>query len=404
MPSETTNQPTPWTGGSTRSVHAGSRRQKPSHAIVDPIFQAATYTFDNYEDILAFIKEKENGSPVERLEYGRYGNPTVAAAEARIAASENGEACLLFASGMAAVTTSALAFLSSGDHLVITDDCYRRTREFSTDFLKRFGVDCSVVPMGDYAALEAAIQPNTKLLISETPTNPYLRILDVEKFAQIARRHQVLTLIDSTFATPVNLQPLEYGIDLVIHSGTKYFGGHHDLLSGAVVGSQSLIDKIREQISVLGGISSPQSAYLLIRGLKTLDIRVNKQNQTAQDVAEFLEAQSKIERVWYPGLESHPDHQIAKSQMKGFGGVVSFQYKGDLEETARFIDRLQIPYITPSLGGAESLINQPALMSYYSLTTEERFEIGIYDNLVRLAVGLEDSVDLIADLQQALNA
>ncbi|PKO11815.1 MAG: cystathionine gamma-synthase [Chloroflexi bacterium HGW-Chloroflexi-10] len=387
---------------STRSVHAGEVRQKPYHSLIDPVVQTSTYVFDSYEDIQQFIYEQNNAIPSERLDYGRYGNPTVRVVEKRLAALEGGQAALMFSSGMAAVTTSLLSFLASGDHIILTDDCYRRTREFGINFLRRFGVESSIVRMGDYAGLEAAIRPNTRFIISETPTNPYLRVLDVERVADLAQRYDLKTLIDSTFATPINLRPLDYGIDLVVHSGTKYLGGHHDLLSGVVIGAQEYVDVIRDHVCTLGPVADPQNAYLLLRGLKTLALRVRHQNDAGMQVAQFLAQQPQVEEVFYPGLPSHPDYATASKQMKGFGGVVSFTLRANLEQTARFIDTLKIPYITPSLGGAESLVNQPALMSYYSVSAEERAAIGIKDNLVRYALGFEDASDLIDDLQQAL--
>jgi cystathionine gamma-synthase len=285
----------------------------------------------------------------------------------------------------------------------MTDDCYRRTRQFCLQFLKRFGIETTVVPMGDYAALEAAIIPKkTRILISESPTNPYLRIADLERIAAIGKRNRVLTMIDSTFATPINQRPIEWGIDFVIHSATKYLSGHNDVLAGVVVGRADRMKALRDQRGVLGGIVDPHCAYLLDRGIKTLAVRLSQQNVTTQAVAEFLEAHPRIERVWYPGLSSHPDHPIAAAQMDGFGGVVTFEVKGDLRTTGEFIDRLRIPYIAPSLGGVESLIEQPALMSYYEKTTEERLALGMKDNLVRFAVGIEDTDDLLCDLEQAL--
>ncbi len=394
-------QPAAWQA-STQAVHAGEDRNRPYHALIDPIVQTATYIFDDYEDIQHFIQAQNEGLPSDRLDYGRYGNPTVRVVEERLAALEHGEAALLLASGMAAVTTTLLSFLSSGDHIILTDDCYRRTREFGINFLRRFGVESTVVPMGDESALQAAIQINTKFIVSETPTNPYLRVLDVERVACLAKKHQIKTLVDSTFATPFNLRPLDYAIDLVVHSGTKYLSGHHDILSGVVIGGAADIALIRDHACTLGPVADPQNAYLLLRGLKTLALRVRHQNQSAMQIAHFLETQPMIETVYYPGLESHPDHAVAAKQMRGFGGVVSFTLKGDLEQTARFIDALTIPFITPSLGGAESLVNQPALMSYYSLSAAEREAIGISDNLVRYAVGFEDAQDLLNDLAQAL--
>ncbi|GAB4577812.1 MAG: PLP-dependent aspartate aminotransferase family protein [Anaerolineales bacterium] len=413
--SELTNQPitdhqspipnhqSPPSGPSTQAVHSGARRHNPYHAIIDPVVQTATYTFKNTADLCAFQEAHLWGLAHDRTEYGRYGNPTVQAVEQRLAALEGADTALLFSSGMAAVTTVLLAMLPTGAHIVMTDDCYRRTRQFVNTFLKRLGITCTLTPAGDYAALEAAITPNTRLLLSESPTNPYLRCLDLERFGEIGRRHRIKTMIDATFATPLNVRPLEYGIDLVTHSATKYLSGHNDLLAGVVAGEAGLIHSLKSSLGVLGAIADPHNAALLQRGLKTLGLRLERQNQNGQAIAEFLESHPKIERVWYPGLKSHPDHTVAARQMKGFGGVVSFTVKGDLHTTSRFIDAVQIPIIAASLGGVESLIEQPALMSFYELSTEERLAVGIRDNLVRLALGIEDTDDLIADLEQALD-
>ena len=388
---------------STRSVHAGEQREKPYHSLIDPIVPTSTYVFDSYEDICQFTLDKNQAVPTDRLEYGRYGNPTIRAVEQRLAALEGGEEALLFASGMAAVTTTLLTFLKAGDHIIFTDDIYRKTREFGQNFLNRFGVESTVVAVGKEDELESAIQKNTRLILSESPTNPYLRVVDIEKLVEIARKHGLLTLIDATFATPINLRPLEYGIDLVLHSGTKYLGGHHDLLSGVVIGRKELVDSIREHVNLMGAVADPYNAYLLLRGLKTLALRVRHQNQAAMQLAEYLLTQPLVEQVYYPGLENHPDHAVAIRQMNGFGGVVSFTLRADLERTARFLDHLKIPYITPSLGGAESLVSQPALLSYYSISAADRAAWGIKDNLVRYALGIEDIQDLIADLQQAFD-
>jgi cystathionine gamma-synthase len=368
-----------------------------------PIIQTATYTFKDTQDLSDFMNARMWGLQEGRTEYGRYGNPTIAGVEAKIASLEGGEEAILFSSGMAAITSTLLSLLSTGQHLIITDDCYRRTRQFCITFLKRLGIECTIVPAGDLSALEAAIQPETRVLLSESPTNPYLRVLDLERLAEVAGRHGVRTLIDSTFTTPINQQPLEFGIDLVVHSATKYLGGHNDLLAGALVGSADLIALVRQNQWILGAVSDPNSAYLLQRGLKTLALRVRHQNETALQVAEFLEGHPQVEKVWYPGLESHPDYLVAAAQMKGFGGVVSFEITGDLEQTSRFIDAVEIPIIAPSLGGVETLIEQPALMSYFELSTEERLAVGIKDNLIRLSLGVEDAGDLVEDLEQALS-
>ena len=387
----------------TQAVHAGEEKRKPYHSLTMPIVQTSTYVFEDSAALIEHMERKMTFKELEREEYGRYGNPTQSTVERKLAELEGGEAALLFASGMCAITSTLLTMLSAGSHMILTDDCYRRTRQFCLTFLKRLGIEATVVPMGDYRALEAAIRDNTRLIFSETPTNPYLRILDLPRVVDIARRHRLKVIVDSTFATPCNLRPLEFGVDLVIHSATKYLGGHNDLLAGVVIGSAPMIAALKEAQAMLGGIVDPHNAYLLLRGLKTLAIRVAKQNENGLKVARFLESHPKVRRVYYPGLPSHPDHELARRLMAGFGGVVSFELDGDLEQTSAFIDALRIPYIGPSLGGVESIIEQPALMSHFTLDREERLKLGIKDELVRYALGIEDAQDLIADLEQALD-
>jgi cystathionine gamma-synthase len=374
-------------GPSTNCVHA-NRIENPYHAVAQPIVQSATFSFRDSDDLREFMQARVWGDGGGgRVEYGRYGNPTVTAVEQRMAGLEGAGDALLFSSGMAAVTTVLLAMLPTGAHIVITHDCYRRTREFCNTFLARLGIQATVVQMGDYDSMEAAIQDNTRLLVSETPTNPYLRVLDLARFAAIARKHGVKSLVDSTFATPYNLRPLDYGIDLVAHSATKYLGGHNDLLAGVIAGEAGLISSLKNSLNVMGAVSDPHNAGLLLRGLKTLALRIERQNQSGLAVAQYLEGHPKVERVWYPGLPCHPEYEVARQQMKGFGGVV---------------DALRIPQIAPSLGGVETLVEQPALISYFEYSTEEREKVGISDNLVRLSLGIEDTEDLIADLEQAL--
>ena len=391
---------------STQAVHAGEEKRKPYGALTMPIVQTSTYTFEDTAEILAFLHQKADrqaaremgGDLPVRDEYGRYSNPTQTAAERKIATLEGGERALLFGSGMSAITTTMLTLLSSGDHLVMTEGSYRRTQEFTHAFLTRWGIETSLVPIDQPDALAAAIRPTTRLFFSETPTNPYLRVLDLARTAEIARQYNVITMLDTTFATPVNLRPLEHGIDLVMHSATKYLGGHNDLLAGAVIGNNELLSQIEEARGVLGGVGSPHDAYLLLRGLKTLALRVQRQN--GQRVALFLEDHPAVQRVHYPGLPSHPDHATAQRQMSGFGGVVSFEIEGDKERTGRFVDNLRLPYIGPTLGGVESIVQQQSI--FISLDPEERKAAGIADNLVRCALGIEDTDDLIADLDQAL--
>ena len=385
-------------GPSTLAVHAGEPREKPAHALATPIIQTATFTFTDTQE----LKDHFDGK-IERVEYGRYGNPTQRIAETKLAALEGAGDCLLFASGMAAMTTTLFAMLSRGTHVVVTDDSYRRTRQFLNQTLPRYGVEVSTVPAGDYEALEDAIRPTTRVLVSESPTNPYNRVLDLERFAEIGRRHRVKTVIDGTFATPYNQRPLEWGVDVVVHSATKYLGGHNDLMAGAVLASRDLVEAVRGLQGVTGAVVSPFVAFLLVRGVKTFALRMERHNANAQALAEFLATHPRVERVHYAGLTSHPEHDVAKRQMRGFGGVVSFEVRGDLAAASRVVDSCRIPYIAVSLGGVESLIEQPAIMSFYELTTEERLAVGIKDNLIRYSVGIEDAADLIADLAQALD-
>jgi cystathionine gamma-synthase len=391
-------------GDSTRAVHAGTIRTKAHNSLTTPIIQSATYTFEDSNDLINFMESKTWGDGAHgREEYGRYGNPTVMAVEARLAALEGAEDAALYSSGMAAITTLLLTVLKAGQHIVMTDDVYRRTRQFCTTILGKFGIETSVVPVGDYDALEAVVEKGrTRFIISETPTNPYLRVADLERVVQIAKESRCLTMIDTTFATPINLRPIEWGIDFVVHSATKYLGGHNDVMAGVICGDKARIKALKDARGVYGNVVDPHAAFLIERGMKTLGLRVKQQNATALQVAKYLEAHPKIDRVYYPGLASHPDHEIAVKQLTGFGGVVSFEVAGDLQTTSDFIDRMQIPYIAPSLGGVESLIEQPALMSFYEKTTQERLALGIKDNLVRFAIGIEDVDDIIDDLEQAL--
>jgi cystathionine gamma-synthase len=385
---------------STRAVHAGEEKRKPYGALTTPIVKSSTFTFTDTAEIMDFMHRKAAGESKVRDEYGRYSNPTQSAAEGKIASLENGERALLFSSGMNAIITTMAALLSSGDHLILASDCYHRTREFARSFLSRWGIETTLVPIDRPSTFAAAIQPRTRLIFAETPTNPYLRILDLPQIVSMAREHAITTMVDSTFATPVNLRPLDQGIDLVMHSASKYLGGHNDLLAGVVVGSGEAMDKIQHARDVMGGMSNPSDAYLLLRGLKTLELRVQRHNENGRRVAAYLEGHPAIRRVYYPGLASHPEHELATRQMAGFGGVVSFEIDGDFALTGAFIDALHLPYIGPTLGGAESIIEQPSAL--FSLDPEERSKAGLKDNLVRYALGLEDPDDLIADLEQAL--
>ncbi len=390
--------PLPLAGPSTRAVHGGEARDKPGHSLTDPIFATSTYTFTDTDSIVRFIEEKQ-----PREEYGRYGNPGERVVEAKLAALEGAEAGLLFASGMAAFVGILMAHCNAGDEVIFFDECYHRSREFCRRHLTRFGVGFREVPSCDYAAMEAAITPRTKFLISESPTNPHLSVVDIPRFAAIGRRHGVLTLIDATLGTPHNIRPLEGGVDFVLHSATKYLGGHNDLLAGAVLGRHEVIDPVRQLRGIMGGINSPHNAYLLERGLKTFALRMERHNANGLGVARFLEAHPRVERVLYPGLESHPFHAEARHTMRGYGGLVTFFLGGaDWRQTAAVIDRMRVARIGPSLGGVETLIEQPMVMSYWNYSPAERAGFRIADNMIRMACGIEDTADLIADLDQAL--
>ena len=384
-------------GSATSSVHAGELRQQEANAITTPIYQTSTFWFRNSKEVTDYQEGKS-----DREEYGRYGNPTWRAVERKISALEGGEETVLFASGMCAATTTFMALLEEGSHLIVTSDCYRRTRQFIEQFLSRMGVEWTVIEPSNLDAFRDAIRPNTKIFFTESPTNPYLRVIDVPAFTEVARAAGVMTIIDSTFATPVNHRALDDGADLVLHSATKYLGGHNDLLAGTVTGPREIIDPVRKALGVLGGIIDAHAAWLLLRGIKTLDIRMARHNENGLALATYLETHPKIKSVFYPGLVSHPDYEVAQRVMKGFGGVVTFEIDTDLEGAMRFIDSTQIPYQAPSLGGVESLIELPVTMSFWDKSKEERARLGITDTLVRYACGIENSADIIADIEQAL--
>ena len=391
------------TSRSTEAVHAGERRFRSHHSLTVPIVQTSVYTFANSGALVDYLDEKMFWDEPEREDYGRYGNPTVRAVEAKLTALEGAQDAMLVSSGMAAVTATLLLLLSQGDHLILTNDCYHSTLDFCQKFLPRYGIESTVVPCGDYTALEAAIRPNTRVIFSESPTNPFMRCLDFPRVAEIARRHKIKTVIDTTFATPMNLRALEYGIDIVIHSVTKYLAGHNDVMAGVVIGSFDDITPLRKAQATHGCIVDPHAAYLILRGLKTLALRMERHNANGMAVARFLEDHPNVRRVWYPGLESHPDHVIAMATQHGFSGVVSFEIDGDAERAYRFIDALKIPTVGPSLGGVESLISPLALMGFAEVPPDERLALGITDELLRFCIGIEDTEDLIADLSQALD-
>lgn len=386
-------------GISTIAIHGGEARQKTADSITDPIVCASTFTFVDTQAVIDFIEQDQ-----ERGEYGRYGNPSERVVEKKLAALDGGEDAILFASGMAAIVTLLMAKLSAGDEIVFFDQCYHRSREFCSKQLSRYGVVTKQVKTGDYAAMAAAITPQTKMLVSESPTNPHLSVIDLEQFVAIGKQHGVETLIDATLATPYNLLPIQHGVDYVLHSATKYLAGHNDLLAGVIVGDHKKLADVRSLRGILGGVNSPHNCYLLQRGLKTFELRMQRHNENGQKVAEYLESHPAVEKVYYPGLASHSYHAVAKKTMRGYGSLITFLVKGaDWKQTAAVVDRAKLARIAPSLGGVETLIEQPLVMSYYKCSPEDRVRFGIQDNMIRLSCGVENTEDIIADLQQCLS-
>ncbi|MBW2240403.1 MAG: aminotransferase class I/II-fold pyridoxal phosphate-dependent enzyme [Deltaproteobacteria bacterium] len=388
-------------GPSTQAVHAGQRKgqraRSQSHALTPPIHQTSTFWFRDSAELREYAEGR-----LDRDEYGRYSNPSWRVVQDKLSELEGAEETVLFSSGMSAATSTFLALIPQGGHIVVTNDCYRRTRQFIQQYLSKLDVTATVIAPADTTALKDALQDDTVFFFTESPTNPYLRVIDLPEAARVCHERGVKVIIDATFATPINHRPLEQGADLVIHSATKYLGGHNDLIAGTVSGSAEEIAPVREACGVLGGILDPHAAYLLLRGMKTLSLRMERHNANGLAVARWLEGQPKVRKVWYPGLESHPDHEVASRLMQGFAGVVTFEIDGDLEDTIRFTDACRLPYIAPSLGGVETLVEMPVLMSYWDYPAEERQAYGITDSLIRLACGIEDVDDLIADLAQAL--
>ncbi|KAK9741096.1 hypothetical protein RND81_03G081100 [Saponaria officinalis] len=382
------------------AIHAGERlgRGIVTDAITTPVVNTSAYFFKKTADLIDF-KEGRHTS----YEYGRYGNPTSTVLEEKLSALEGAESTMLLASGMCASTVLMFALVPAGGHIVTTTDCYRKTRIFIENVLSKMGIKATVIDPADMEGLKTALdENNVSLFFTESPTNPFLRCVDIKLVSDLCHKKGALVCIDGTFATPLNQKALSLGADLVIHSMTKFIAGHNDVLGGCISGSKKVISEIRYMHHILGGTLNPNASYLIIRGLKTLHLRVQQQNTTAMRMAEVLEAHPK--RVYYPGLASHPEHELAKRQMTGFGGVVSFEIDGDLLTTAKFADSLKIPYIAPSFGGCESIVDQPAIMSYWDLSPSDRLKYGIKDNLIRFSFGIEDFEDLEADILQALEA
>ena len=379
----------------TEAVRGGTDLNKKNGPLSTPIYQTSTFeVVDNDQQLRATHSD---------MFYTRYGNPTHTVVENSIAQLERTHAALLFASGMNAVTTTVLALLKSGDHVVAQRDIYGGVNKFLTQWLPNLGIETTLVDTTEYEQHEKAIRPNTRMLYLESPTNPTVRVVDLKKVAGIARKHNLISMIDSTFATPINVRPAEYGMDLVMHSGTKYFGGHSDLIAGIVAGRQDLIARIHETRTTLGGCMDPHAAWLLLRGIKTLAVRVQRQNENALRVARFLDGHPKVRRVNYPFLEEHPQYALARDQMNGGGGLLSFEVDGTAEDAKRVAESLHLFTLAPSLGGVDSLVSLPVLTSHAMISAADRQKMGVTEQLIRLSVGIENADDLITDLEQGLS-
>jgi cystathionine gamma-lyase len=374
----------------TKAIHAGQEADPSTGAVITPIFQTATYAQAGLGEHKGF-------------EYSRTSNPTRTALEACMAALEDGKFGLAFASGMAA-ESAILSLLSSGDHIVSCDDLYGGSYRIFERVMRRYNVETSYVPASSLTAYEKAIRPNTKMMWLETPTNPLLRLVDIQAIAEIAHRRNLLVVVDNTFASPYFQQPLKLGADIVVHSTTKYLNGHSDVIGGALVlNDEEAYEAIKFYQNAAGGVPSPFDAWLTLRGIKTLAIRMRQHEENAQAIAGYLAEHPRVEKVYYPGLVSHPDHELAKRQMSGFGGMVSFQLKGSYADVAQVVRRFKVFALAESLGGVESLVCHPATMTHGSIPKDIREARGLTDTLLRLSTGIEDKEDLIEDLKQALS-
>jgi cystathionine beta-lyase/cystathionine gamma-synthase len=374
----------------TKLIHAGEPEPRIMGAVAMPIFQSAMYEYAGETDY-------------HDLKYIRLNNtPNHVALHGKLAALENAEAALVTSSGMAAISTTLLSLLSTGDHLLAQDCLYGGTHDFLTRDFDSFGISYDFVDAEDPKSWEGRVRPRTKAIYVETITNPLMQVCDLEAIAAFARSRGLVSIIDNTFATPVNFRPLEHGFDLSVHSCTKYMNGHSDIVAGAVIGRRELVDRVKRKLDHLGGSLDPHAAYLLHRGVKTLSVRVHYQNESALAIAQFLEGRREIARVNYPGLASHRAHERSKRLFDGFGGMLSYELTGGADEAKRFIGATKLPIKAPSLGGVETLLTQPALTSHAGMSREDRARLGITDGLVRMSVGLEATEELIEDLGQAL--
>lgn len=385
-------------GFSTKAVHAGQNPCTITGALSTPIYQTSTFVFENVKQGADRFAGKEEG-----YIYTRLGNPTQTALEDKIALLEGGEAAIASSSGMAAVSSVIMALTKNGDHIVADKALYGCTFSFLSEIMTKYGVEVTFIDASDIRQIEKALKDNTKIIYFESPANPTMKLVDMKQVSYLARSKGIITIIDNTFMSPYFQRPIEHGIDVVLHSATKYISGHGDVIAGIIVGKKDIIDIIRmTTLKDLGGVISPFNAWLLLRGLKTLAVRMDKHNENALIIAEFLERHDKIEHVFYPGLPSHPQYELAKKQMTGFGGMLSFELKGGYEAGKKMMDRVMLCHLAVSLGDVDTLIQHPASMTHAIVPVEERLKAGITDGLIRLSVGIEDVDDIIEDLEEAL--
>jgi methionine-gamma-lyase len=380
----------------TRAIHSGEEKHGIGAPVTTPITRSSTFTFSSTAEMKRWAEGRSKA-----YIYTRYGNPTLTVAEEKVAALEGAEAAVVTASGMAAISSTLLAVLQAGDEVIATRQLYGGSYRLQRDILPRLGIRVRHVE-NDLAGIEQLVNKNTRALYTESPTNPTLRLVDLRKAAAFARRHKLVSIVDNTFATPVLQQPLALGFDITVHSATKYLGGHSDLIAGAVAGSKKLVAAVRQMVIYLGGSMDPEVGFLLIRGIKTLELRVERQCRNAMAVAKFLEKHPKVARVHYPGLKSHPDHALAKKQMSGFGSMLAFDMKGGIGAARRVCDRVRVFLLAASLGGVESLVVLPLYTSHYKMSPKELAGAGVSPGTIRASIGLEDPRDLIDDLRQAL--
>jgi len=383
-------------GDSTKSVHEAEPFDRTTGALITPIFETSTFGFSKAEDVTPAVARGKGYT------YSRWDNPTVVTLEKKLAAFEHGGDAAAFSSGMAAISTSIFSFLRKGDHVLGIRDLYGGTYALLHDILPDLGIETDLVETGSMDALQGGMRKNTSIVYLESPTNPTLKLVDIAKASKLAHDNGALLMVDNTFASPINQNPLKLGADVVLHSATKYLNGHADLIAGAAIANRNRTHRIKMMRRDFGGTLDPFPAWLILRGMRTMAIRVRQQNANALALAEFLAGHRKVSKVNYPGLKTHPQFALAKKQMRGFGGMLSFEVKGSMKDAMRFTESVKVATLAASLGGVETLVCQPVLMTHTQMTPKERIATGISDNLVRVSVGIEDVEDLVSDFGRAL--